>query len=389
MKFYFCEKCGKRITDLQIAIGDGKDKKLNGVFCTLCAEGVLTLEMMPINERQALEILGKQDFSPSPNSSAGPAHQSCPSAKKFPTQPRLGSRIRPAERPNNSLGRKAIIVGLLIGLSVTAFAVALSEVSNRPHTQAGRASKQHSISRNTQPPSPGESTAGSEAFMRLPEAQPRENSQQASKFESGQLHINAHTQEGTLKFDQPQNDIETPHDQGSGSVDRLESPEKSPRVEAKQVAEKPEIRQEPENKRPLFKLSLDSQERTIISDVDKRVSAEIFGGRFVTEGRYGGAFLTENATAEGVGIVIKAPAGTFDASIAIELWVKESNTKPAILLKVGAEYIDPALYCICHYVADSKESEGKWTHVAFVLAEALRKCLSTACFGRPINIIVH
>ncbi len=36
MKFYFCETCGKRITENEIEEGFGKDKKLKGIYCMSC-----------------------------------------------------------------------------------------------------------------------------------------------------------------------------------------------------------------------------------------------------------------------------------------------------------------------------------------------------------------
>ncbi|GMV82554.1 MAG: hypothetical protein AMXMBFR7_37380 [Planctomycetota bacterium] len=56
MKFFFCEKCGKRLTDREIEMGKAKDKKIRGVYCTDCAEGVMTLETLPLTEEQALEL---------------------------------------------------------------------------------------------------------------------------------------------------------------------------------------------------------------------------------------------------------------------------------------------------------------------------------------------
>jgi len=55
-KFYFCETCGKRITDKQILEGLGRDKKLKGVYCKDCAVGVMTMEMDAVN----IEQLGKE-----------------------------------------------------------------------------------------------------------------------------------------------------------------------------------------------------------------------------------------------------------------------------------------------------------------------------------------
>ncbi len=59
MKFFFCEGCGKRITDAEIERGDGKDKKLKGVYCKACAVGVLTMETLPLTDDQAKDILGQ------------------------------------------------------------------------------------------------------------------------------------------------------------------------------------------------------------------------------------------------------------------------------------------------------------------------------------------
>lgn len=60
MKFYFCEHCGTRLTDKEITAGKGKDKKLRGVYCTKCSEGVLTMETMPVSEEEARRITGQK-----------------------------------------------------------------------------------------------------------------------------------------------------------------------------------------------------------------------------------------------------------------------------------------------------------------------------------------
>jgi len=62
-KFFFCETCGKRITDKQILDGQGRDKKLKGVYCKDCAVGVMTMEMDAVN----IEMLAKSKRkTPSP-----------------------------------------------------------------------------------------------------------------------------------------------------------------------------------------------------------------------------------------------------------------------------------------------------------------------------------
>lgn len=63
MKFYFCETCGKRITEKDVEAGQARNKKLKGVYCAQCSVGVMTMEMLPVTEDEARKILGK---SPTP-----------------------------------------------------------------------------------------------------------------------------------------------------------------------------------------------------------------------------------------------------------------------------------------------------------------------------------
>src|ERR1051325_2099040 len=48
MNFYFCETCGKRLTEADLEEGRGKNKKLKGVYCSGCAAGVMTMETLPV-----------------------------------------------------------------------------------------------------------------------------------------------------------------------------------------------------------------------------------------------------------------------------------------------------------------------------------------------------
>jgi hypothetical protein len=59
-KFYFCEKCGKRLTDAQIEQGLGRDKKLKGVYCKDCAVGVMTIEFLAIKAPEPAPITAPQ-----------------------------------------------------------------------------------------------------------------------------------------------------------------------------------------------------------------------------------------------------------------------------------------------------------------------------------------
>jgi hypothetical protein len=59
MKFYFCEICGKRITELDIQKGAGRDKKLKGVYCENCAVGVTTMNELPVVVEPAQAVAAK------------------------------------------------------------------------------------------------------------------------------------------------------------------------------------------------------------------------------------------------------------------------------------------------------------------------------------------
>lgn len=71
MKFYFCEACGKRLTEKDIEGGGAKNKKLKGVFCTECAVGVTTMETVPLSNKQAKEILQESGDDTPVRKSAG------------------------------------------------------------------------------------------------------------------------------------------------------------------------------------------------------------------------------------------------------------------------------------------------------------------------------
>jgi len=73
MKFYFCETCGKRVTEADVEAGQARDKKLKGVCCAQCAVGVMTMETLPVSEDEARKILGK----PPPTRESGTIRMAC------------------------------------------------------------------------------------------------------------------------------------------------------------------------------------------------------------------------------------------------------------------------------------------------------------------------
>ena len=52
MCFYFCEKCGKRVTAADLARGQGRDKQLKGVHCAACSDGTMTVAFDAISQAE-------------------------------------------------------------------------------------------------------------------------------------------------------------------------------------------------------------------------------------------------------------------------------------------------------------------------------------------------
>ncbi len=130
MKFYFCEKCGKRVTENDIEGGTARDKKLRGVYCRACAVGVMTMESLPMSDAQARQVLSKSESNPDrTNSSARnlkPARNRkasgsiARSQKHFSTQPRSTRHSSSSPDQGFSLKTTALLAGGagLIGLIV-------------------------------------------------------------------------------------------------------------------------------------------------------------------------------------------------------------------------------------------------------------------------------
>lgn len=107
MKFYFCEACGKRITENDIQSGSGHDKKLRGVFCKDCSIGVMTLETMPLTEDQARNIL--KNSSPAPEQNAPGTTRKKTSSMQIPAATRAKGLVHHRPVGNSSTARKPVL----------------------------------------------------------------------------------------------------------------------------------------------------------------------------------------------------------------------------------------------------------------------------------------
>ena len=130
MNFYFCESCGKRITDEEIKGGKGRDKKLKGVYCADCALGVSTMEMMPVTDTDlnAGGVVYETDSEePAPAKRSRPAVPSI--SRDSPVHP-IGTARRssqegkaPAAASRFTPVTNAIVMGIGAGMVVLGFIV--------------------------------------------------------------------------------------------------------------------------------------------------------------------------------------------------------------------------------------------------------------------------
>lgn len=137
MEFYFCEKCGKRVTGNDVASGHAKNKKLRGVFCLDCSEGVMTLETAALTDDAAREILQQ----------GAPAKPEAPVQSPAPRMvPAKARHAPPRATPGNSfylgMGAAVLVVTLLVTFALG---------SREPPPQSARSS---TASQATQPPAP-------------------------------------------------------------------------------------------------------------------------------------------------------------------------------------------------------------------------------------------
>jgi hypothetical protein len=52
MNFYFCESCGRRVTDKDLEVGAARNKQAKGVYCDDCAQGISTITFEALRDEQ-------------------------------------------------------------------------------------------------------------------------------------------------------------------------------------------------------------------------------------------------------------------------------------------------------------------------------------------------
>ena len=164
-KFYFCETCGKRITDKQILEGLGRDKKLKGVFCKDCALGVTTMEFEAISEADLRKPIRKsggnsiplnKEYSADSKPVQNTSRAGIAAAARTPTPPHGKSNERIQSEPTGNATKRAgqrntsismIIAGVAAVVFVTVLAIIFA-------TQSSRSSRHDNASNRVNDPAP-------------------------------------------------------------------------------------------------------------------------------------------------------------------------------------------------------------------------------------------
>ncbi|MCW8133850.1 MAG: hypothetical protein KIS92_26115, partial [Planctomycetota bacterium] len=165
MKLFFCEKCGKRVTDRDLASGEALDKQVKGVHCKDCAEGVMTMTFEALTESQAKALVQKApvpghptsvpavpaETLPAPISSSRAAPLRAPARDSHPRR----TVLKP-EEANATPWIAAAAVGLAITVVCTLVLLKGSAAPAKPVASAGAKTAEAS---SEPPPSPWDSNA--------------------------------------------------------------------------------------------------------------------------------------------------------------------------------------------------------------------------------------
>lgn len=153
MKFYFCETCGRRITDAQVARGEGRDKKLRGVYCSECAVAVSTLDTLPVTDTEARQLISEEHGGVRRGS--GGARRPASGPKNTPEDNRGRSRLRETSANEleplpirSPLGKVAAIVVATCVATVLILFVAMTP-GDRAKTPKAKKLKSAGISKKT------------------------------------------------------------------------------------------------------------------------------------------------------------------------------------------------------------------------------------------------
>lgn len=130
MKFFFCEKCGRRLTDQDLASGQARDKQVKGVHCKDCATGVMTMTFEALSDSQAHDLLKLK--TPQPAQPPIPAPPAKPPTRE--SQTRLAPAFRKsAPKPPASAPHSKRTLWLAMGIAaLLVLGVGMLALSSKP-----------------------------------------------------------------------------------------------------------------------------------------------------------------------------------------------------------------------------------------------------------------
>ena len=136
LKLYWCETCGRRLTNEDLATGEARDKQVKGIYCKRCAPGVLTMQF---------DAIKTPLLQACPPSTAAYATQKAgkPSAANLPVAERKISKahVRPARTSRLSTQFNVLIIGGIVSLVVLILALMMSGSSGREKLEARAAAE--------------------------------------------------------------------------------------------------------------------------------------------------------------------------------------------------------------------------------------------------------
>lgn len=176
MKIFFCEGCGKRLTDADLERGTAVDKQVAGIFCSECAANLAAPPAQPAPTRR-------------PSGTIALAQPQSKSARI--TQPRIqpSSARRPsgafhAQPPRNTAAQPAVYAGIAGGVIILLGLLVFATRGKEPESRAVRAAEPAPSSRTTTAvdrPAPKPVPRETKPAKSAPDAPPRDSESEAQR----------------------------------------------------------------------------------------------------------------------------------------------------------------------------------------------------------------
>lgn len=117
MEFYFCEVCGKRLTEEDLNSGEARNKQVKGIYCKDCSDGVRTLEFEAIQQVKVQSANQENTDQPNAKRASNGLASSHTWSREASTSRRADYRQDRAWKGRS----KSAVTSLFIGLTVFSF----------------------------------------------------------------------------------------------------------------------------------------------------------------------------------------------------------------------------------------------------------------------------